>query len=150
MRGGEWSWVFCRVSHGGSGDIMSYRCVDHGARQQICAQWIQALSLFLFSTWFILSFVFMTVNSPIQGKCDDWAMDDCGRWIKTLSSTCIRFLLGRRFNLASILWLALSLAWVTQWWTFLKRAFICMPRAPGSLFAISCLWSLGRCILGWN
>ena len=29
-----------------------------------------------FSTWLIMSFVVTTVNSPIQDRCNDWAMVD--------------------------------------------------------------------------
>ena len=61
-------------------------CVGRGARRQIGAWWI---SPFSFSTWHIMSFVFTTVNSPIQSRCDNWAIVDCSWWIKTLSPTCI-------------------------------------------------------------
>ena len=73
----------------GEGGVMSDRCVGRGARRWIHARWIQVLSPFSFSTWLIMSFVFTIVNSPIQGRCNTWAMVDCGRWIKTLSLTCI-------------------------------------------------------------
>ena len=108
------------------GGVMLDKCVGYGARRRICAQWIQAVSPFSFFTWHIMWFVFVTLKSPTQGICDDWATVDFGRWSKTLSPTCIESLLVRWFRLASSLWSASSLARATRWCTCLRRAFICM------------------------
>ena len=90
VRGEEWSWVFWRVSHSGSGMLCLIGVlVMVQTGEYVCGE-SRPYHHFHFSPDTLC--LFLWLNSLIQGRCNDWAMVGCGWWIKTFLSTCIESL----------------------------------------------------------